>query len=171
MKYIFFFICFISTSVFAQNIKTCRAELRNDTLVIENQLISRKFLWNGGNLISRSLTDVKAGKTWKMNGNKPDLSFPNQTEKAENANYSSKIFAETAVTPEHLEATISYFLDKLEIKRVFRLYSNCAVIACDLYYRGESNSDERHDFGATVVSKVRNSILAVRPPGCPSGND
>jgi alpha-galactosidase len=140
MKYIFFFICFISTSVFAQNIKTCRAELRNDTLVIENQLISRKFLWNGGNLISRSLTDVKAGKTWKMNGNKPDLSFPNQTEKAENANYSSKIFAETAVTPEHLEATISYFLDKLEIKRVFRLYSNCAVIACDLYYRGESNS-------------------------------
>lgn len=140
MKKLFFFLCFLSSQLSAQSIKTCRAELKNDTLVIENQLIGRKFLWNGGNLISRSLIDKKTGKIWKMSGNKPDLSFPNQTEKAENANFSSKIVAETAVTPEHFEAIITYSLDKLEIKRIFRLYPDCAAIACDLYYRGESNS-------------------------------
>ena len=133
-------VCFSSSQMIAQSIKTCRAELKNDTLVIENQLISRKFLWNGGNLITRLLTDRKTGKVWKMNGNKPDLSFPSQSEKAENVSFSSKIIPENAVMPEHLEATISYLLDKLEIKRVFRLYPTCAVIACDLYYRGESNN-------------------------------
>ena len=107
----FFYSCvilFLSTTLFAQSIKTCRAELKKDTLVIENQLISRKFLWNDGNLITRSLTDKKTGKVWKMNGNKPDLSFPNQSEKAENVSFSSKIIPENAVTPEHLEATITY---------------------------------------------------------------
>ena len=132
-------LCFFGFPIFAQHIKTCRIELKNDTLLIENQLIVRKFLWNGGNLISRILIDRKSGKEWKMNSNKPDLSFPQQTKKAEKANFSSKVIAETVVAPEHLEAIITYSLDKLEIKRVFRFYPDCAVIACDLYYRGESN--------------------------------
>ncbi|WP_394991285.1 hypothetical protein [Emticicia sp.] len=140
MKHIIFTLCFFSTSVVAQRIETCRAELRNDTLIIENQFIARKFLWNNGNLITCSLMDKKASKLWKMSGNKPDLSFPNQSEKAENAHFFSKIVSETTVTPEYLEAIITYSLDKLEIKRIFRLYPDCAVIACDFYYRGESNS-------------------------------
>ena len=40
-------VCFSSSQMIAQSIETCRAELKNDTLVIENQLISRKFSWNG----------------------------------------------------------------------------------------------------------------------------
>lgn len=135
-----FLLFFLSSPLFAQGIKTCRAELKNDTLVVENQLIARKFLWNGGNIITSSLTDKKTGQEWKMIGNKPDLSFPNQAEKAENGNFTAKIVAETAVTPEHLEAVITYSLDKLEVKRVFRLYPDCAVISCDLYYRGESKN-------------------------------
>ena len=43
MKHIIFTLCFFSTSVVAQRIETCRAELRNDTLIIENQFIARKF--------------------------------------------------------------------------------------------------------------------------------
>ena len=132
-------ICFLSFQLTAQSIKTCRAELKNDTLIIENQFISRTFSWNGGNIITRSLSDIKAKKVWKINGKNPDLSFPNQSENAKNGSFSSKIIYKNDVTPDHLEVTITYLLDKLEIKRVFRLYPDCAVIACDLYYRGESN--------------------------------
>ena len=40
----------------------------------------------------------------------------------------------------HLEAEIIYHLNKLEIKRVFRLYADCPAIACDFYYRGHTDS-------------------------------
>ncbi len=119
---------------------SCSAKLENDILTLENSKISRVYKWNNGNIITLSLTDKSSGKVWTMNSTKPDLAFPNQGEKAEKAFFSSKVVAETAVTPEHLEAEITYFLDKLEVKRIFRLYPNCAALACDLYFRGESKA-------------------------------
>jgi len=136
LLYPVFIVCLWTDFLFAQGIETCWSELKNDTLIIENQWIARKYFWNNGNIISRSLTDKVAGKVWQINATKPDLAFPGQSEKGENAQFFSKIVAETAVTSPHLEVEITYRLEKLEVKRVFRLYSNCAVIACDLYYRG-----------------------------------
>ncbi len=138
MKICFIIFCFVSTQIFAQSVETCRAELKNDTLIIENQLIARKFFWNKGNLITRSLTDKSSGKVWLMNAAKPDLAFPGQSEKAENGKFTARIVPENAVAPARLEVEITYTLDKLEVKRVFRLYPDCAVIACDLYFRGSS---------------------------------
>ena len=140
MKYCLFILCFVSAQLFAQGVETCRATLKNDTLIVENQLIARKFIWNNGNLITRSLTDKSSGKVWLMNTSKADLAFPGQSEKAENGKFIARIVPENAVAPAHLEAEITYMLDKLEVKRVFRLYPNCAVIACDLYFRGSSTA-------------------------------
>jgi alpha-galactosidase len=115
------------------------ARIENDILILENNYISRTYEWNNGNIITLSLTDKISGKVWQTDTNKPDLTFPGQTENAENAIFSSKVVTETAIVPEHLEAEISYTLDKLEIKRVFRIYRNISAIACDLYFRGESS--------------------------------
>lgn len=115
------------------------AKLENDILTLQNSKISRTYKWNGGNIITQSLADKESGKVWHMNTGKPDLSLPGQTEKAEKAHFSSKVIAETAIVPEHLEAEIIYSLDQLEIKRIFRLYRDCPVIACDLYFRGLSD--------------------------------
>jgi len=82
-----------------------------------------------------------SGKLWQMGGTKPDLVLPGETEKAENGIFSSKMVAETSIAPEHLEAEIVYSLGKLEIKRVFRLYPGCPVIACDFYFRGETSAE------------------------------
>jgi hypothetical protein len=116
------------------------ARLKNDTLTLENSKIARTYKWNMGNIITLSLTNKENGKVWLMSTNRPDLSFPGQTDKATNAVFSAKIIPGTVIYPEHLEAEIIYLLDKLEVKRVFRLYRDCPVIACDLYFRGESNS-------------------------------
>lgn len=128
----------ISTGLMAQGVNTCRAELKSDTLIVENQLIERKYFWNGGNIITCSLTDKISGKVWKTNTKKADLDFPGQSEVGEKSQFSAKIVPENAVTSAHLEAEITYTLDRLEIKRVLRVYPNCAVIACDLYYRGST---------------------------------
>lgn len=142
MKYSICFFCLLALLPLmqAQDIKSCTATLKNDTLYLANHLISRTYLWNQGNLISRALSDKANRKTWLMSSNKPDLIFPGQGEKAENARFEAKIVPKTSVTPEYLSAELTYFLDKLEVKRVFRIYPDCPAIACDLYFRGNSNA-------------------------------
>ncbi len=116
----------------------CSARLEGDLLILENSRIARTFEWNNGNLITRSLTDKKTGKTWSSATTKPDMSFPGQPAAAFNAEFKSVVVAETAVKPEYLEATVSYSLGKLEVKRIFRIYPDCPAIGCDLFLRGEA---------------------------------
>lgn len=136
---LFLFLTYLPA--WAQTVEKCRAVLKNDTLVIENELIARRYLWNGGNLITHSLTDKKSGQRWTMTSSNPDLSLPGQTDKARNAAFSTRMVPQTSVAYAHLEATVTYTLDRLEVKRVFRLYTAVATIACDLFYRGESNAN------------------------------
>ncbi|MEI6138989.1 MAG: alpha-galactosidase [Mariniphaga sp.] len=118
----------------------CSAKLEDDLLTLENSQISRVYDWNGGNLITKSITDKQSGKVWVMNTKKPDLSFPGESVKAENGTFNLREVPETAIAPKHLEVEIIYLLGKLEVKRIFRLYPNCPAIACDLYFRGESTN-------------------------------
>ncbi|MEY3896783.1 MAG: hypothetical protein RLZZ214_2303 [Verrucomicrobiota bacterium] len=117
----------------------CSATLENDLLTLGNSKISRVYQWNAGSLITRSLTDKTSGRNWKMGSNKPDLRFPGQSEKAKDAVFSAKVVPATSVAPEHLQAEVVCSLDELQVKRIFRLYPNCPVIACDLYFRGKSD--------------------------------
>ena len=59
-------VCCIQPSVSAGN--SCYSKWTGDTLIIGNNRIERKFIWNGGNLITYSLSD-------KCNGNLPLLIF------------------------------------------------------------------------------------------------
>jgi hypothetical protein len=137
----------------AQNtIPDYSARLENDILILENSKIIRTYKWNGGNIITQSLSDKEVGSVWQMNVNKPDLDFPGQSDQAQHAAFSAKVVPETAIAPEHLEAEIIYSLDKLEIKRVFRLYRDCPVIACDLYFRGEPAINDNKNI--PVIEKI-----------------
>ncbi|NQX00343.1 hypothetical protein HQ447_06755, partial [bacterium] len=117
----------------------CSATLENDLLTLGNSKISRVYQWNAGSLITRSLTDKTSGRNWKMGSSKPDLRFPGQSDKAKDAVFSAKVVPATSVAPEHLQAEVVCSLDELQVKRIFRLYPNCPVIACDLYFRGKSD--------------------------------
>lgn len=117
----------------------CICTLDNGVLTLENSLISRSYSWNGGNLITRSITDKAGGKVWVALNKKPDLLLPGESENARDAIFSPRVADESATTPEHLEATITYALGSLEIKRVFRIYPGSPAIACDLYFRGNSD--------------------------------
>ena len=116
------------------------AKFESEYLVLENPKICRKYLWNNGNLITRELTDKQTGKTWIFENVKPDMSFPGQAEIAVDGKFSVQQVVETAVKPAHLEATVTCSLGKLEIKRVFRIYDDCAAIACDIYLRGQADT-------------------------------
>ena len=51
----------------------CYSRLEADTLTIGNTLIERKFVWNGGNLMTYSITDKAAGKVHYSRNLAPEL--------------------------------------------------------------------------------------------------
>jgi len=152
------------TTALSKSVAIYSARLENDLLTLENDQISRSYIWNNGNIITQSITDKLSGYVWQVNSKKPDLALPGESEKAEKGLFSSKIIAATAIAPEHLEAEIMYTLGKLEIKRVFRLYANCAAIACDLYYRGESVNTWLKS-GTNMADMVNLEKLTAGNPG------
>ena len=66
----------------------CYSMLKNDTLIIGNQVVERKFLWNDGKLITHSIVDKKGNHTLFNKGNACDFMI-NAKEKAfpSNAQY------------------------------------------------------------------------------------
>lgn len=127
-------------SIKSEILKACSAKLENDVLILENNLICRRYHWNQGNLISLSLEDKQAHFTWKLKNKLPDCVFPNVELKATNCQLDVSESPATAMTPAYLKADVTITLDELEIKRSFRIYPDCPAIACDYYLRGKVDS-------------------------------
>ncbi|MRX76948.1 alpha-galactosidase [Pedobacter petrophilus] len=112
------------------------AILRNDTLRIGNSTIERVFLWNGGNLKTCEFNDKKNNQPWKSAGLTPDLYIPNSANKSKNGKYLQRKVPSNGIHPAYFEAEVSLDIDSMSLKRVFRLYADCPVIACDTYLKG-----------------------------------
>ncbi|MFV0390431.1 MAG: alpha-galactosidase [Paludibacteraceae bacterium] len=136
--FILFTISIFCIQAYSQN--NCYSHLRNDTLVIGNSLIERKFIWNNGNLITYSLTDKIRKHIWLNKNTRPDFHITNNTPEAIDATFSYREITGNTIHPAFGEGTISFTLDELNIKRIFRIYDNCPAIACDTYLKGYTNS-------------------------------
>ncbi len=135
---ILFIIIFFSAASFSGT--AYYAQLQGDTLVIGNALIERKFIWNHGNLITHSLTDKAGNYTWINKSGKPDFHISKDTPESTNAIFNTQEIKENVIHPAYLEITVSFTLDRLDVRRVFRVYENSPVIACDTYLKGFTNS-------------------------------
>lgn len=131
------FIFLVSASVYPQ--QDYYSRLENDTLIIGNNLIERKFVWNKGNLITYSLTDKASGHTWLNKTKSPDFRISKDLDNITNSSYSSKEVKETVIHPAYMETEVSYSLGTLHIKRVFHIYKNTPAIACDTYLKGSTD--------------------------------
>ena len=120
---------------FAQD--DCYSRLRNDTLTIGNSRIERKFVWNGGNLVTYSLTDKSSGQVWLNRTPAPDFEIPGDAEVSAGT-YSSARIGETGIHPEYLETTVEFSLGALAVRRVYRVYGDTPAIACDTYLKGRA---------------------------------
>jgi hypothetical protein len=114
------------------------AELSNNILILENERIRREFRWNDGNLCSKLLLDQRSGKSWEFNTNVCDCSFPGEEGKATKGQLTITEQPDRDSRPGYLKVEVTFRLNRLEVRRVFRLYENCPAIACDYYLRGQS---------------------------------
>jgi len=119
---------------------TCYSRLEKDTLSIGNNLIERKFIWNNGNLITYSITDKSSGQTWLNQNQSPDFVVSKNMDNTTDASFRLSEIKETVIHPAYLETEVSFTLDKLEVRRVYRIYDDSPAIACDTYLRGNTDA-------------------------------
>lgn len=114
------------------------SRLHHDTLVIGNNRIERKFLWNRGNPVTCSLTDKSSGQCWLNRARTPDFQLPGLVADASHSSCTTRMVKETSIRPAYLETTVSFSLGTLKVKRVYRIYDDCPVLACDTYLKGNA---------------------------------
>ena len=107
-----------------------------DTLVIGNNLIERKFVLNGGNLMTYSLENKASGKIHKSKVLRPDFTIA----KGKDAGIECVLEAEDVSADEIRHAfhkvKIEYTLGSVRVRREFRVYPDVPVIACDIWLKG-----------------------------------
>lgn len=134
-------MCFIIASAFAQ--KTCYCQQNGDTLIIGNDLIERKFIWNGGNLMTYSLSNKTSGKIELATSPLPDFLISKTEKKGTGGLCRTEAVTATYIHPAYLKVTVTFTLNTLEIQRIYRIYDHCPAIACDTYLKGTIDSISR----------------------------
>lgn len=141
MKRTVFILCIFYLSIFPVcSQSSTYSYLKDDTLAVGNNLIERKFIWNEGNLITYSLSDKGNNQIWINRAGTPDFCITKDNPDSKNASYTTRIVEQTVIHPAYLKVTVSYSLHQLNIRRVYRLYDNCAAIACDTYLKGTADN-------------------------------
>ena len=164
----------IPFTAFSQNGYYSR--LDKDTLVMGNGFIERKFAWNNGNLITFSLTNKTNKHVWLNQSRSPDFSVSGSQAPASNGSFVYKEVKETSIRTGYLETTVAFTTGTLNVRRVFRIYKDCPVIACDTYLKGTMNpasersatsqGDQKNiEFAADMQSKPVPGILDQLKPG------
>src|SRR5690606_26825782 len=128
-----FLLTAISLSGYATG--DCYSRLEKDTLSIGNSLIERKFIWNHGNLITYQLTDKVENQTWLNEEAMPDFQFLPGNITATDASFEVNEIPETVIHPAYLETVVTFSLGRVAVKRVYRIYPDCAAIACETYLK------------------------------------
>lgn len=139
-------IAYATSPMYAQN--SCYSELKGDTLVIGNSMIERKFIWNGGSLMTYTLSDKVNNKVNQTISLEPDFVITKGVKIASEGKFQSEKVPATDIHPPYLKTTVAYSLGELQILRIYRIYDNCPAIACDTYLKGSVNSV----FGARDVN-------------------
>lgn len=115
------------------------SRLEQDTLVIGNNLIERKFIWNEGNLITYSLTDKSSDQRWLNKLKTPDFYISKDMGEATNSSFKSEVINESTLHPAYLQTEVNFSLGTLHVRKIYRIYEDSPTIACDIYLKGNTD--------------------------------
>ena len=86
----------------------CYSRMDGDTLTIGNSCIERKFVWNGGNLMTYSINDKISGKVHYSSNPVPDFVMSSSDSPVSEGKFSSEGIPMTPVSPEYHLVTVTY---------------------------------------------------------------
>ena len=105
------------------------ARLEGDTLILGNNLMERRFAWNGGAVSTLSLTDRITGVVRAAAGRQPD--FVLTSGDVAGGRFEMETVPGTALRPEHLLVRIHYSQGSVEVRREYRIFEDVPAIGCD----------------------------------------
>ncbi len=109
-------------------------------MVIGNQWIERKFIWNNGNVITHSLIDKSTNQCWLNTINESDFYLSKDTTNTRSSSYASREVHETTIHEAYLETEVIFSIGRLHVKKIFRIYEDSPAIRCDFYLKGAPQS-------------------------------
>ncbi len=139
-------------------LQSCRASLANDTLVIENDRIARRFRWNNGNLITLNLTDKQRRQTWSWVTKEPDAALPGHPKTDGPGKLDIQQITNRPNQASHLEVSVTAQMGTLAVKRVFQIYPSVGSLTCTFYLRGKASPDWKDAVMTSVSTLDFNNI-------------
>ena len=109
-----------------------------DTVRIGNDYIERAFSFNGGCLVTLSLTDKTSGKTINVRSKREDIRIPSEDKNVKDGYFKTREIPATKIQNSWLECEIGYKRGDLEIKRIFKIFDDSPAISCDVYFKGKA---------------------------------
>ena len=134
---LFIFILLFASKVACAQSNDCFALLESDTLILGNELVVHKWVWNKGNMMLHSVCDKKSGDLISFNQKQPFFRAGNSDFQS-NIDFEVQQVAKTLDLPAHLEVSIVNQYSGFQLKRVIRIYPATPAIANELYLKYES---------------------------------
>ncbi len=125
--------CFASTYA-GQQYKDCKAYLNNDTLIIANSKIERKWLWNKGDIIPISLTDKTNSDITAFTDGSNSFSLKRYPF-VNNESINFDVVENDFHYQPYLAVTIVSNYKAFSLKRVFRIHPQLAAITSDVFLK------------------------------------
>jgi len=136
------------------SVDTCYASLDEDVLTLGNQQIRRCFEWNNGNLKPISITDEQTGDTLVMQDRRADFRLGTLTGPGQSGQWQCEVI-ENAMMSAHLRVEVTTVFEHVDLRRVFRIYPDCAVMGCDIYLRARGTDTPAFKPQETVLQHLR----------------
>lgn len=116
------------------SLEDCSAYLKDDTLVISNSQIMRKWFWNGGNIIPVSLTNISSGNVLTFEDKLPGINIVGR-KFLKSGELKIETIQKGIHGAAHLEVSYIGSYEDMEVKSVFKIYPALPAISTDVYLK------------------------------------
>lgn len=140
-KLLFFISLLLFNKLMAQEKVTevCKAELKNDTLVISNDRVELFYQWNLGDVKLVGVRYPKKKPVMFANMGEDLKLFHEQA--ATDASLATAVKSRFTGENEYLEVIVRYKLGTLEVKRIWEVFQHTSAVATCYYVKGTPGDD------------------------------
>jgi len=136
------------------SVESCYASLDDNVLTMGNTHVRRRYEWNNGDLRAISIVDEQSGGPLVMQDRQADVRLGKLTDKAQSGRWSKRVVHD-AIANLHLQVDVVTTYERIDVRRVFRIYPYCAVIGCDYYVRAHGADTPAFEPETTVLQSLR----------------
>ncbi|TKG97127.1 alpha-galactosidase [Puteibacter caeruleilacunae] len=141
------------------------AEMIDDTLVLKNDKVEVKYLWNEGDIILLSIKDLKSDYLVNMSAKKSGFAYPGVAAKVLKANIEGGVVVDAVGENDHIEVAVTTSYQNVDVKRTLKMYPGASACFMDYAMKGsvaKATGEKDDQVGHTGVEKpVKKSKITV----------